>query len=271
MNIQDIKATISRGNQVFGTLSASMSPHFPAALKNTALDFVFIDTEHISLNRESLSWMCRTYTALNLAPIVRIPSPDPYIACQAIDGGAAGVIAPYVETVEQVQALRGAVKLRPLKGKKLQRILDGKEELTGELKEYLSARNANNLLLVNIESTPAIENLDAILSVPDLDGILIGPHDLSCSLGVPEQYEHPRFTEALQTIISKTRRKGLIAGIHFFYGSVALAAEWIRRGINLHIQKADIIYAAEGINQELQALQKELDITVTSQAESIIV
>ncbi len=271
MNIQEIKEAISHGNQVFGTLIVSMSPHFPATLKNTALDFVFIDTEHISLNRETLSWMCQTYNAMNLAPIVRIPSPDPYAACQAIDGGAAGVIAPYIETVEQVQALRGAVKLRPIKGKKLQRILDGKEELTRELQEYLSERNANNLLLVNIESTPAIENLDAILSVPDLDGILIGPHDLSCSLGVPEQYEHPHFIEAIQTIITQTRQKGLIAGIHFFRGPVALAAEWIRMGINFHIQKADIIYVAEGVNHDLQALQKELDVNVAPHSEQIIV
>ncbi len=271
MNIQEIKAAISHGNQVFGTLIVSMSPHFPSVLKNTALDFVFIDTEHISLNRETLSWMCQTYNAMNLASIVRIPSPDPYAASQAIDGGAAGVIAPYIETVEQVQALRGAVKLSPLKGKRLQRILEGKEELKGELKAYLSKRNANNLFLVNIESTPAIENLDAILCVPGLDGILVGPHDLSCSLGIPEQYEHPRFTEALRTIITKTRQKGLIAGIHFFRGAVSQAVEWIRMGINFHIQYADIIYVAEGINRDIQAIQKELGANLQSNTEQIIV
>ncbi|PIE34024.1 aldolase [candidate division KSB3 bacterium] len=271
MNIQEIKNAISNKDQVFGTLSVSMSPHFPAALKNTALDFVFIDTEHIALNRETLSWMCQTYTAMNLAPIVRISSPDPYAACQALDGGAAGVIAPYIETVEQVQALRGAIKLRPLKGKKLQRILDGKDELCGELKKYLSEKNANNLFLVNIESSPAIENLDAMLSVPDLDGTLIGPHDLSCSLGIPEQYEHPRFVEALRKIITRTRQKGLIAGIHFFHGSASLAAAWIRMGINFHIQNADIIYVAEGLKRDIQAIQKELGRNAASHSEQMIV
>lgn len=272
MNIGELKSAIRGGWTVYGTLIVSTSPHWPALLKNLGLDFVFIDTEHIALERETLSWMCRAYGALGLAPIVRIPSPDPYAACQVLDGGAAGIVAPYVETVEHVQALRGAVKLRPIKGKRLERVLHGEEEFESELKEYLAERNRNNLLFVNIESIPAIENLDAILAVPDLDGILVGPHDLSCSLGLPEQYEHPQFTQALRTIVHKTRERGLIAGIHFIgCGPVSLAVEWIRMGINLHIQRGDIFYAARGVAQDLKAIRNALAEESPGQSESIIV
>ncbi|MFH1740098.1 MAG: aldolase/citrate lyase family protein [bacterium] len=272
MNISELKRAIQNGQTVFGTLIVSTSPHWPAHLKNSGLDFVFLDTEHIVLNRETLSWMCRAYGAVGLAPVVRVPSPDPYAACQALDGGAEGIVAPYVETVEQVQALRGAVKLKPIKGKRLERALQGDEELEEELREYIDDRNRNNLLLVNIESIPAIENLDTILAVPDLDGILVGPHDLSCSLGIPEQYEHPRFIEALRTIVHKTRECGLIAGIHFMNcGSVSLAAQWIEMGINLHIQHADIVYVTRGLSQELQAIRSAVGQESLGKSEAIIV
>ena len=94
-------------------------------VKNLDLDMVFIDTEHTPHDRNTTSWLCQVYSAHNLAPVVRIPSPDPYLAQMVLDGGAAGIIAPYVETVEQVRALGGAVKYGPLKGDKLKAFLDG--------------------------------------------------------------------------------------------------------------------------------------------------
>jgi 4-hydroxy-2-oxoheptanedioate aldolase len=124
----------------------------------TGLDFVFLDSEHIVLDRTELSWMCQAYAGLGLAPIVRIPS------SQMIDGGAAGVIAPYVETAAQVRDLRGAVKLRPLKGERLSRVLSGEERLNFDEKKYLSNYNQNNVCIVNIESIPALNALEDILN-----------------------------------------------------------------------------------------------------------
>ena len=93
---------------------------------------------------------------------------------------------------DQVQALKGATKLRPLKGKKLERALQGKP-IESELESYIKTNNRGNGLVINIESTDAMENLDDLLSVQGVDAVLIGPHDLSCSLGVPEKYDHPDF------------------------------------------------------------------------------
>lgn len=105
---------------VYGTCITSTSPKWVPAIAACGLDFVFIDTEHIPIDRATLSWMCNSYKLAGLPPLVRIPEPDPYQATMVIDGGACGVVAPYMETVEQVKALRGAVKLRPYKGQRLQ-------------------------------------------------------------------------------------------------------------------------------------------------------
>ncbi len=249
----ELSQALKTGGPVFGTLIVSPSPRWPEAVKSCGLDFVFIDTEHIALDRAELSWMCQTYTALGLPPLVRIPSPDPYAATMVLDGGGAGVIAPYVETAEQVQALRGAVKLRPIKGRRLQQMLDG-EKPEPELHSYIEAGAANRLLIVNIESTPAIAALDDILAVPGLDAVLIGPHDLSCNLGVPEQWDHPRFLGACQTIFQKARAAGVGAGIHF-WGGVDEQARFLSLGANLLIHSADISLFQKHLRLELDAIR----------------
>ena len=247
---------VRAGELLFGTLVVSPSPMWPKALENSGLDFVFIDTEHIALDRVQVSWMCQAYSRMGLPPIVRIPSPDPFEATKMLDGGAAGIIAPYVETVEQAQALRGAVKLRPIKGQRLEARLGG-TPFEPELEEYVHKRNAATALILNIESVPAIEALDAILAVPGLDAVLIGPHDLSCSLGIPEQYDHPKFRAAARTIFQKARAAGIGAGVHF-WGDLQLEAAYARDGANLLIHSADISLFQKHLGLEVGALRQAL-------------
>lgn len=245
--------------RLYGTLIVSPSPHWLPVVAGLGLDFVFIDTEHIPLDREKLAWMCQAYRALGLPPIVRIPSPDPYQACMVLDGGAAGIVAPYVETAAQVRELVGAVKKRPLKGRTLARHLAG-EPLDAGLGGYVENGAAARTLIVNIESVPAVEALDEILAVEGLDGVLIGPHDLSTSLGVPERYDHPRFLAACDTIITKARARSVGAGIHVIYQANRLADEerWARLGANFILHAADVILFAEGIRRELGDLKHRL-------------
>ncbi len=254
MTPAELRQHLRAGEKVFGTLIVSPSPHWPEVVKMCGLDFVFIDTEHIALDRAQLSWMCQTYSAIGVPPIVRIPSPDPYAATMVLDGGAAGIIAPYVESVEQVQALRGAVKMRPIKGRKLQGMLSGKRA-EPELQAYIHEGAKERLLIVNIESTPAIDALDDIVKVPDLDGVLIGPHDLSSSLAVPEKYDHPDFLAACETIFRKARSAGIGAGIHF-WGDVGRQTRLLELGANMLIHSADINLFQKHLSAELAAIRE---------------
>lgn len=258
MHSEELMTHLKAGHRAYATAILTASPLWPPLVAKTGVDFVFIDTEHIALDRESLSWMCRTYEALGLAPLVRIASPDPVLACQTLDGGAMGIVAPYVETAEQTRALVGAVKWRPLKGQRLESFLDGKQALEPELLQYLTHRNRKHWLLVNIESQPAIENLDSILQVPGLDGVLIGPHDLSCSLGIPEQYDHPRFEAAVIDILSRARKHHLIAGNHFCE-DLDLHARWAKHGENLIIRSNDLYLFSRALRNDLNRMRHLLD------------
>ena len=263
MNFAQFTEKLRAGQPLFGTLIVSPSPMWPAALEGSGLDFVFIDTEHIALDRAMVSWMCQTYARMGLPPLVRIPSPDPFEATKMLDGGAGGVIAPYIETVDQVRALCGAVKFRPVKGQRLAQRLAG-AAFEPALEEYVRRRNTQ-ALIVNIESVPAMNVLDEILAVPGLDGVLIGPHDLSCSLGMPEEYGRPEFLAACETILRKARAAGVGAGIHW-WGTVEEHARFIQMGANLINYSADITLFRNHLRQELAALKQMAGLTPQADA-----
>ena len=250
MTGEQLREALRAGRRVYGTCIVSPSPSWAPMIASCGLDFVFIDTEHIPIDRAELSWMCRAYGALGLPPVVRIPKPDAHAACMVLDGGAAGVVAPYMETLEEVHALRGAVKYRPLKGARLEKALREPASLEPELRAYLDAYNANNLCVVNVESIRAMEALDQILRVPDVDAILIGPHDLSISLAVPEQYTHPKFTAAMKTIIENSRAAGKGVGYHFSFG-VDIAIEWAKMGANFIVHSTDLFLVRDALQQEI--------------------
>jgi 2-keto-3-deoxy-L-rhamnonate aldolase RhmA len=259
MNGKTLRQNLHAGSCVYGTLITSASPRWSQTFAGMGLDFVFIDNEHTPFDRLDTSWMCQVYSALGLAPLVRIPSFDPFLACMALDGGAHGIIAPYIETPNQVRALVGSVRYRPLKGKRLQELLSGTFETDPIVLSYLDEYNANNLLIINIESVPALEDLDNIFSVEGLDGILIGPHDLSISLGIPEQYTHPKFLRAVETIITTARRYGLGAGLHATFPN-ALEQELIyaKMGANLFIHQGDLMSIRYALGKDIAALKQAL-------------
>lgn len=257
MTGKEFAQRLRSGKRVYGTGVVSTSPSWPPMIARLGLDFVFLDLEHIPIPRDTLSWMCRTYAALGMVPVVRIPSPDPFAACTALDGGAVGIVAPYLETVDQLQALRGAVKLRPLKGERLRAYLTQEQPLEPELEAWLHTRNEHNVMIANIESVPALENLDALLEVPGLDGVFVGPHDLSVSLGVPEQYTHPKFAAAAKLIIEKCRASGVGIGLHYS-GGTDLEIEWARLGANLIIHSSDVSSAEQAFQRDLGAIRTAL-------------
>lgn len=268
MNQYKLKEAFAAGRRVYGTCIASPSPKWAAEIGKTGVDFVFIDTEHMPLDRSQMSWMCQAFAAKNIAPIVRVPEPNPYDMSIAMDAGAAGIVSPYLESVEEIDRMRGAVKYRPLKGKRLADVLSGREKLTPAEREYFRKYNDGRLLILNIESRFAVDHIDELLDMPDIDAVFIGPHDLSVNLGVPEQYDDPEFEAYVEKIISACRKRGIGVGNHFS-GSKEKQLLWAGKGMNIILWNSDIqrfvqIMAAD-VNEMKSALGdggEEADTTV---------
>jgi 2-keto-3-deoxy-L-rhamnonate aldolase RhmA len=255
MNGQEFREALHAGRRVYGTAVTSAAAPFFSRVKRLGLDWVFIDNEHAPLGRESTAWLCQAYAAAGIVPIVRIPAHEPYLATMAADAGALGVIVPYVEDPEIVRQVVGAVKWRPLKGQKLQDLLRGRPSSAPETLEYLRQRNSQVSVIINVESTPALARLDELCSVEGLDGVLIGPNDLSIQLDLPEQYHHPRFIETCVQIIQTARAHGLGAGSHIWY-SLDRQQELIRAGANIIAHSGDFALGPEVLRRDIPALRQ---------------
>lgn len=253
----DLKQKLLRHETVYGTCITANPPRWPKLVADARLDFVFLDTEHIALDRSELSQMCNTYQALGLSPIVRIPKPDPFLASMAIDAGAIGVIAPYLEKEKDIKDLVGATKFRPLKGEKLEEFLSGKKQPDATLQNYFDQYNEGLLCIVNIESMPAVEKLDTLLTIPGVDAVFIGPHDLSINMGIPEQYDHPDFIKVVKLIIEKAKKHTLGVGIHF---SIEPERQlfWIKEGVNIVVHSSDMALFSQRLQADM-ALLKSID------------
>lgn len=257
MTGKQLAEALHSGHLVLGTAMVSrLDQWWPSVLASLGMDMVFLDAEHTPNDRQTLSTLCQLYQAKGVVPVVRIPIPDSYHATMVLDGGAKGVIGPYIETAEQVRQLAGAVKFKPLKGQKLSDFLAKKAHLGAELHDYLKRTNEDNVLIVNIESIPALEQLDEILSVDGLDAVLVGPHDLTCSLGIPEQYDHPRFLEAIEMIIRKARAKQIGVGIHVWEEvGFDKEIEWAKMGANLVIHSNDVSIFTHAMKNHLNRFE----------------
>jgi 4-hydroxy-2-oxoheptanedioate aldolase len=258
----NFRNALREGKNVYGTQISSTSPKMFDSVISLGLDFVFFCNEHVQYNIETLSWMCRAFKAAGVNPLVRILEPSPFLATQALDAGASAILVPYVEEIEDVIALIGAVKYRPLKGRKRMRILHGEEKPSEELKQYLIKHNSNNTLILNVESQKGVDSMSEFTNIktldgPGVDGLMIGPHDLSTSFDMPEQYMTKAFLDLSCGIIKNARSKGIAVGGHTGYrDSLDLQVEWAKAGANIILHCSDAYLSANQLNNDLNQIKK---------------
>jgi 4-hydroxy-2-oxoheptanedioate aldolase len=215
VNSIDLKKTLADGGSVFGCmLSAVASPRFAGALSGSTCDYIIIDSEHGSRDRTEIQTLCTMLRNIDITPVVRVPVPKAEWVAMALDAGTSGVLVPYCETVEEVEAVVATARFHPLKGRYLQRAMQEGVFPSDESKRYLEKRHRHSFVVIGIESEPAFENLDAILDVPGIDGLFIGPNDMSTSLGIPDDYAHPRYQEVVGEIIRRSEARGIPVMVH---------------------------------------------------------
>jgi 4-hydroxy-2-oxoheptanedioate aldolase len=238
MNGHEFKAALRAGQRVYGTMFVkTRAGKSDERLADSKLDFLIVDNEHSPFSRSETSDWCHRIASMGTVPFVRVPIPASHYITMALDGGAQGILAPYVERVEQVQECVAAAKYLPLKGEAVERAGRTGEFPSEATKAWMAERNKNNVLVIGIESVAAMERLDALLSVPGVDGALVGPNDLSIQLGVPNDYHHPKYIEAVQRIHQTCRKKGVPLVIHFF--THEMAEPFIQDGVHFVLFGSD--------------------------------
>jgi 4-hydroxy-2-oxoheptanedioate aldolase len=254
VNGEELKERMEAGGIVYGTmLSLSTNPRWATPMSGFGLDYVIIDTEHSPRGREDVADFLAAFVFSGMVPIVRIPIPDSHYVTMALDAGAQGVLAPYCETVEEVKEVVGATKWRPLKGALVREAVETGRLPSDASKAYLENRNRNNVCIIGIESVPAIEVLDDILKVDGIDAIFVGPNDLSISLGIPDQYDHPDYEAALRRIIATCQAHGTPTLTH--HQTVPLTQKWLREGARFVLYSSDARTMHNGFREEFSAIK----------------
>ena len=255
MNGEELKNRVNNGGIVYGTMiSMGRHPGWGRTVGAFGLDYVIIDTEHAPRSRAEVSDYMAAFNYTGVVPIVRVPIPASHYVTMYLDAGAQGVLAPYCETVDEVKEVVGAAKWRPLKGELVKRAVDSGELPSEETKEYLENRNKNNVCIIGIESVPAIENLENILKVQGIDAIFVGPNDLTITLGVPDQYDHPDYEAALREIISKSSAANVPVLIH--HQTVELTQKWLKEGSRFVLYSSDARTMHNGYREEFGEIKK---------------
>jgi 4-hydroxy-2-oxoheptanedioate aldolase len=255
MNGAELKAVLQSGGRVFGTMiSVSRNPKWIPFMDGIGLDYVVIDTEHNSRSRAELGDFLAMFNTTGVVPIVRIPIPDSHYVTMALDAGAQGVLAPYCETVEQVKNVVAAAKYRPLKGDAARKAVDTGQFPSEATRSYLENRNRNNIAIIGIESVVGVENLENILQVPGIDGIFVGPNDMSIQLGVPDMYDEQVYRTTVKKVIDTVEAHGLPTLVH--HQSPELSKYWIGQGARFVLHGTDRRAMVEGFRADFSQLRE---------------
>lgn len=247
MRTNRILETVGRGAPVVGCV-LTMSDEFVAELVGAAgFDFLIIDTQHAPIGVETLQ---RLMIALRSSPstvLIRISWNDAAAINQVLDLGADGIIVPLVNTPDDARRAVAAAKYPPQGDRswgprRAARVHGGAER-------YGQTANETIMVLPQIETREAVSNLDEILEVPGVSGIMIGPADLANSLGYAEDRSNQNVDVVIQNVLDRCLARGIPFG--HFTNSVEVAEHWIRRGATITTCGVDVLFVSEGISRRL--------------------
>lgn len=252
----NIKERLARGEQVIGTMVTVFdNPEIAKILKVCGFDFFIVDCEHGHFDYQSVGNMCTVAREAGIPAMVRIPEVKREVVLKYMEMGATGLLLPNTETVEQAQALVEYSKYYPLgnRGVSLLRGHTGFEKVDSAT-EYMKKCNAENILMIQIESPKGVENIEELLAIEGIDAAFIGPNDLSQSMGIMGQTDNPKFIAAINRVIAAAKAKGKYSGIHLM--SVPALEPWVAKGMTLNFWANDIVMMMNAAKEGLAKLKK---------------
>ena len=234
-----LKRKLAAGGSAVGTMLVELrQPSVMQVLANAGLDFVIIDTEHGPLGIETIADLSRAARAAGVTPIVRVPDLQYAYVAPALDAGAQGIMLPRVTEPGQVREVLQMMKYPPL-GRRGSVLARGHTAFKGgSLADALAEGNAESMLIVQIETKPALDRADEILGIPGVDVGFVGPTDLSVALGVPGQVGHASIVSAIETVTGICEGHGVYPAVQM--NDLPSAVAWAGRRIRLLSYSSEI-------------------------------
>ncbi len=212
MTSPSLKEKLQSGRLTIGSWITLGHPAIAEIFAGAGFDWLVVDMEHTTISMEQAGDLIRVIDLSGVAPLVRLTSNDPNQIKRVMDAGAHGIVVPMVNSPEEAEAAVAATRYAPagVRGVGLARA----QKYGAAFQEYLAWQKNEPVVIVQIEHKSALTVLEKIFKVKGVDGFIIGPYDLSCSMGIPGEFEHPEFLDAMETIRSAGQRLKFPGGIH---------------------------------------------------------
>jgi 2-dehydro-3-deoxyglucarate aldolase/4-hydroxy-2-oxoheptanedioate aldolase len=211
----NLKAKLANGGHAFGTMVFEFfTPGMPAIVASANADFILFDMEHAGSGFETLKSLMAGCRGLGLAPLIRVPHDDYHFIARALDIGAHGVMVPMVETVEQARHIVSCAHYPPHGRRGAAFSVAHDDYLPGPPGQKMAAARARTIVIPQIETATGLANVEAIAAVEGVDVVWLGHFDLTNSMGIPGQFDHPDY----RTAVARDRRgssgRGQVCRVH---------------------------------------------------------
>jgi 2-keto-3-deoxy-L-rhamnonate aldolase RhmA len=255
MKVNRFKAKLHVGELPIGHMIVEFGVRSIAKiLEGVGVDFVIIDTEHSAYSSSQIADLIAWFKATDIAPFVRVPQVQYHFIARTLDFGALGVMVPNVKNGAEAKAIVDATKYAPLGQRGIMLGNSNTDFRSVNPPDFLAHSNQNSTIICQIESVEGIENLEDIATTPGVDVLWVGHFDLTQSMGIPGQFDHPDFLEAMHKVVATARKHHLAAGIQ--PGSLAQAEEWMEIGYNVISYSSDFPVYTAAMSQAVTDLRK---------------
>jgi len=207
-----VKEKIKKGQPSIGLISNLASHHLTEIFGIVGFDFIIFDMEHSTISEETLEGLVRAAKLKGLVPMARVRENNSRFVLGALDAGCLGVMIPHVESEEEAREAVASTKYPPIGKRGLNWKTVAGAWGTLDPAEYVRAANDNILTIIQIETAKGLENVEKIVEVEGIDVIIIGPADLSASMGYPGDPEHEDVRKAIDKIMKVAKEKGIALG-----------------------------------------------------------
>jgi 2-keto-3-deoxy-L-rhamnonate aldolase RhmA len=249
-----IRSKLKAGRPVIGTMIEEIgSPFIVHILANAGYDFVFIDLEHGRFGQEGAANLIQTIRLTPMTCLVRVPDNQYHLIARILDAGAEGIMVPRISNRQEVETVVQSVRYPPIGQRGLSVTRGHNNYERGEGLAFTQHANRENLVIIQIERREAVEDVDNLLSVPGVDVALIGPVDLSISLGIPLDFSHPDIVKAIQRVVDACQRHNVIAGMHT--SNLQALAHWRQRGMLMLTSSSDLDMLLDSSKALAQAMR----------------
>ncbi len=255
MSWAGLRKRVLAGECVYGTMiRQARDPGAPTVFAAAGYNFVFIDMEHGIYNMETVADLIRGAKSAGIAPIIRVPRLETFFISRVLDAGAEGIMVPMTSTREQAETIVRYSKYTPL-GQRGYGAQSGQTDYRPlKAAEFMKEANEHTFIIAQIETKEAIENIDSILEIEGIDVGLIGPNDLSISMGIPDQLGSEKLVKAIDRVVESAKKRGKASGIHI--GNIEALKKWRAKGMTVLAYSTDLGFMYSASKSSLEELKQ---------------